>query len=70
MDHGKDPHLLIMAFTVMLIIGLLTKIDYHSYVCGGMIQKIQFGLAKWPYDVLASLKQLEVLKMNELETIF
>ena len=46
MDHGKDPHLLLMAFIVMLITGLSTKIDYCSYVCGGMIQTIWLGLAE------------------------
>ena len=46
MDHGKDPHLLLMAFTVMLITGLLAKFDYLSYVCGGMIRTIWLGLAE------------------------
>ena len=70
MDHGKDPHLLLVALTMMLITDLSTEIDYCSYVCGGMIQTIWLGLDEWPYDVLASLNQLEVLKMNEQETIF
>ena len=55
---------------MMLIIDLSIEIDYYNCVCGGMIQMIRFGLDEWPYDVLASLNQLEVLKMNELETIF
>ena len=70
MDHEKDPHLLLVVLIVMLITGLSTKIDYCSYVYRGMIWTIWLGLAEWPYDVLASLNQLEVLKMNELETIF
>ena len=44
MDHGKDPHLLLVAFTMMLITDLSTEIDYCSYVCGGMIQTIRLGL--------------------------
>ena len=32
-DHGKYPHLLLVAFKVMLIIGPLTKIDYRIYAC-------------------------------------
>ena len=64
-DYGKDPQLLFMALTVMLITGLLTEIDYCNWVCGGMIRAIRLGLAKWPYDLLVSLNQIEVLKMNK-----
>ena len=32
MDHGKDPHLLLVALTVLLMIGPSTKTNYHSCV--------------------------------------
>ena len=34
MNHGKDPHLLLVALTMMLITGPMTEIDYRSCVCG------------------------------------
>ena len=33
MDHGKDPYLLLVKLTLMLMIGPLIETYYHSCVC-------------------------------------
>lgn len=39
MDHGKYPHLLLVALVVLLMTSLLIETTYSSYVCGAK----QFG---------------------------
>ena len=40
----KDPHILLVALTMMLITSPSFEIDYHSCLCGGMIQMVLLWL--------------------------
>ena len=42
MDHGKDPHFLLVALTVMLIIDLSIEIDYYNYVSRGTYSDVNY----------------------------
>ena len=47
MDHGKDPHFLLVALTVMLIIDLSIEIDYYNYVSRGTYSDVNYWPLNW-----------------------